>query len=293
LINEHAAHLDTIAPVMLMPQVHNLLRQEQQLMQDGGSITTDLAAVACNTAIIAGWLSYNIHNRGDANSMWSYALDLAKESQRNQLHSYVLGIRSYLYSSVPRRGEAWGDASLPIELLDEAVKIDRGGASPALRAFLHARRAEEHAALNNRAGAFRDLHAAHTAIARQVPSGRRDDVPILTAWHEARLARYHGSTALLLGDYDEATQILRATLNRLGSFLPQRAMAMTDLATIYIKRQNPEPEAAASLLSEALDISEQGGLIEATMRVAEARRYLTRWHDEPFVRHLDEQLRLT
>ena len=117
-------------------------------------------------------------------------------------------------------------------------------------------------------------------------------MPILTEWKDARLARYHGSMAQLLDDYSEAGRILRTTLDHLNpTFLPQRAMAMIDLATIYPRQPHPEPERATSLLGDALQISEQTGLIEATMRVADARRYLIPWHGEPFVTRLDEQLR--
>lgn len=94
-------------------------------------------------------------------------------------------------------------------------------------------------------------------------------------------------------DYPTALRILRATLDDLEpAFLPQRAMAMTDLATIYARQEHPEPEQSASLLSAALQISEETGLIETTMRIAEARKYLSPWREQPSVRHLDDQLRV-
>lgn len=285
-----ARELDTVAPVTLMPQAYSLLRQARRHLERDRQ--ADILVAACNTAIIAGWLSYNIHNRGDARAMWSYAYDLAEQSGSGQLRAYVLGCRSYLFSGVPRRGETWHDASVPISLLEDAIQAAVGTASPSLRAWLYARRAEEHAVVGTRDKALHDLTAAFGALGRRLPSLSANDVPILTSWTDARLARYHGSMAQLLGDYAEAARILRTTLDQLdGTFLPQRAMAMTDLATIYARQDQSEPEKAASLLSEALQISEQTGLTEASMRVAEARRYLSPWHDEPFVRRLDEQLR--
>lgn len=289
-VSGFASQLDTVAPVALMPQVLSLLRQAQRHLERDRK--TDVLAAACNTAIIAGWLSYNIHNRGDATAMWSYADQLAKESGSGQLRAYVLGCKSYLFSGVPRRGETWHDASLPTALLDEAIAFAAGTASPSLRAWLYARRAEENAVSGRGTEARRDLNSAYAALGTRAPSLSAEDVPILTEWRDARLARYHGSMAQLLGDYIQAGQILRATLDHLDpNFIPQRVMAMTDLATIYARQDHSEPERAASLLSEALQISEQTGLIEATMRVAEARKYLSPWHDELFVRRLDDQLR--
>lgn len=290
-VSSLADQLDTVAPVNLMPQVHSLLGHARRHLERDRR--ADILAAACNTAIIAGWLSYNVHNRGDAKAMWSYANDLANESGSGQLRAYVLGCRSYLYSGVPRRGETWHDASIPISHLDEAITIAAGTTSPSLRAWLYARRSEEHAVTDNRPAALHDLHAAYAALGKRIPTGPTNDVPILSAWADARLARYHGSMAQLLHDYATALRILRATLDDLEpAFLPQRAMAMTDLATIYARQEHPEPEQSASLLSAALQISEETGLIETTMRIAEARKYLSPWRDQPFVRHLDEQLRV-
>lgn len=287
----YASELDTVAPVALMPQVYNLLRYEQKLARVG--MNSQIAAAACNTAIVAGWLSYNVHNRGDANAFWSYASDLAKQASSGQLQAYVLGIRSCLYSAVPKRGETWQDATLPITLLDHAISLSKGVPSPPLRAWLFARRAEEHAASGNHSGALRDISTAYSLLGRQLPSGRSNDIPILDAWRDARLARYHGSTMQLLGNYGEAEQTLRVTLDTLDpSFTPQRAMAMTDLATVYTQAKQPQPDMAASLLAQALELAQQSGLIEATMRVAAARHHLNPWRTEPFVRYLDDQLRL-
>jgi hypothetical protein len=242
---------------------------------------------------VAGWLSYNVHNRGDANALWLYADDLAKQSGSFQLQAYVLGIRSCLYSAVPKRGEAWQDASLPIALLDYAITLSKGVPSPPLKAWLFARRAEEHAVSGNHSAALSDISSAYSLLGRHLPAGRSNDAPILDAWRDARLARYHGSTMQLLGTYREAEQTLRATLDSLDpSFTPQRAMAMTDLATVYTQAKQPQPDLAVSLLLQALNLAQQAGLIEATMRVAAARRHLNPWRTEPFVRRLDDQLRL-
>lgn len=291
IVAQYATQLDTVSPISLMPHVHTLMRQEDRLRKaDHGS---RLAAAACNTAILAGWLSYNLHNHGDAKVFWKKASDLAEESGSGQLRAYVLGIRSCLYSGVPRRGEAPYDASVAIEQLDEAIKIGKGTSSASLRSWLYARRAEERAVSGHRSGASQDISTAYALLGRHLPAGAANDVPILESWREARIGRYHGSTEQLLGNNVEAIRILRRTLGSLdAAFIPQRAMALTDLAAIYARKEDPEPKLAASLMSQALDIAEQGGVSEASMRVMEARRHLAPWRDEPFVRQLDEQLRV-
>lgn len=288
---DYANQLDTVSPTNLMPLVHQLLAKETELRDHG--LTRRLAEVTANTAIIAGWLSYNIHNRGDALTFWTRAKELAEDADSAQLRAYALGCLSSLFSGVPKRGEAWQDTSLPISMLDQAIAIGSRTASPSLRAWLFSRRAEEYAAIGNRTLSYQDINRAYSALSRRVPAGPDTQVPILLPWREARLTRYHGSAAQLLNDHRDAVQVLTDTLNRLDhSFLPQRAMATTDLATVLAKKPNPEPERAAALLRDAIELAELGGLTEARMRVMDARRYLQQWRDETFVQALDERLRM-
>ena len=86
--------------------------------------------------------------------------------------------------------------------------------------------------------------------------------------------------------------ILIDTLDTLpASYLPQRAMAMTDLATAYARLPQPEVEHACELLGQAHAIAAPAGLGEATRRVMEARHHLQQWAASPSVQRLDERLR--
>jgi len=175
-------------------------------------------------------------------------------------------------------------------LLEQAITLAKTGSSHALRAWLYARRAEEHAVVGDRRAAYSDIERAYRVMGRQLQG--LDDFPILPTWRDARLSRYHGSAAQLVHDHRQAVTILIGTLDTMPiSYLPQRAMALTDLATAYAHLPQPEVEHACDLLVEAHAIAAPAGLGEATRRVMEARHHLQQWADSPAVQRLDEQLR--
>src|SRR5207253_3237223 len=136
----------------LMPQVFSLLHQEQELLKQGAA--PRLLEAASRTAITAGWLSYNVNNRGDAEAYWTYAETLARDLGSNELLAYALGVRSSVYSTVPKRAGYPADVAATRSLLEEAISIAKVGAGPALRAWLYSRRAEEHAVLGDRRAAY-------------------------------------------------------------------------------------------------------------------------------------------
>jgi hypothetical protein len=144
--------------------------------------------------------------------------------------------------------------------------------------------------VGSKQAAYSDVERAYKVVGRYHLVS--DDFPILPTWRDARLTRYHGSVAQLVQDYKQAISILTETLDALNpAYLPQRAMALTDLATAYAYLPQPEVEFASQLLGQAHAIAAPAGLGEATRRVMEARHQLQQWADSPSVRRLDEQLR--
>jgi tetratricopeptide (TPR) repeat protein len=284
-----ADQLDMVSPTSLMPPVFGLLEQEKVLLAERAA--PRLLEVTIRTAIVAGWLSYNVNNRGDAEAFWTFAVDRARELHSDQLMAYALGVRSNVFSAVPKRSGSPLDAALSIGQLEQAISLAKKGAPPALRAWLYSRRGEEYAVAGDRRGAYADVDRAHKVLGRHHEA--TDDFPILRTWRDARLSRYQGSVAELLGDHREAIAILANTLEQLlPSYLPQRAMALSDLATAYARLPRPEVEHSAGLLGQSHQIATRGGLGEANRRVMEARRHLQPWADAPAVKQLDEQLRL-
>ena len=177
--------------------------------------------------------------------------------------AYALGVRSSVYGAVPKRAGSPLDAAASMSLLGQAISLARAGSSLALRAWLYARRAEEHAVVGDRRAAYSDVERAYRVMGRHREGG--DDFPILPAWKDARLARYQGSAAHLVNDHRQAVTILTSTLDTLHpSYLPQRAMALTDLATAYAHLPQPEVEHSCDLLGQAHAIAAPAGLGEAT-----------------------------
>ncbi len=281
--------LDTVAPASLMPQVFGLLEQERELL--GERPAPRLLEATIRTAIVAGWLSYNINNRADAGACWTYAEGLARELGSDQMLAWSLGAKSTAYSTVPRRAGSPLDSAASMALLEQAVSLAETGSDLNLRAWLYARRAEEHAVVGERRAAYSDIERASTMLGRYCEGG--DDFPIMPGWRDARLARYHGSAAQLVHDYPLAVTILTGTLAALHpSYLPQRAMALTDLGTAYAHLPQPEVEHACDLLGQAHAIAAPAGLGEAGRRVMRARHHLQQWAGDPCVQRLDEQLAL-
>jgi transcriptional regulator with XRE-family HTH domain len=283
-----AQQVDMVAPASLMPQVVGLLQQERELVKERPA--PRLLEATVRTAITAGWLSYNVNNRGDAGAYWSYAESTARDLGSDLMLAYALGVRSSVYSAVPKRAGSPLDAGASMALLEQAISLAKTSSSLALRAWLYARRAEEHAVVGDRRAAYSDIERAYRVMGRQRVGV--DDFPILPAWRDARLTRYHGSAAQLVHDHRQAVTILTGTLDALpAAYLPQRAMAMTDLATAYAHLLQPEVEHACDLLGQAHAIAAPAGLGEATRRVMEARHHLQQWADSPPVQRLDERLR--
>src|SRR5215472_10291613 len=77
-----AQQLDMVAPASLMPQVVGLLQQERELLTERPA--PRLLEATVRTAITAGWLSYNVNNRGDAGAYWSYAESTARDLGSDQ-----------------------------------------------------------------------------------------------------------------------------------------------------------------------------------------------------------------
>jgi hypothetical protein len=63
---------------------------------------------------------------------------------------------------------------------------------------------------------------------------------------------------------------------------------LVDLAMAYGKEK--EVERACGLLAESLNICSEDGLVVQVQRVIGVRKHLSRWHDAPAVRDLDERL---
>jgi len=105
----------------------------------------------------------------------------------------------------------------------------------------------------------------------------------------ARISAYEGTCCLRAGLLDEAERAFADVLDRLKTGLDgQRVFALADLATVHIRRR--DPEGACARLHEAVDLIEPIGGDIPLQRIHRARRELAPWASIPAVRDLDEKL---
>jgi transcriptional regulator with XRE-family HTH domain len=287
--DDYARRMHTEAPRDLLPQVErhltyvrSLLRSSQPSVEGGR-----LHLVAGTLAAVAGKLSFGLGNAGDAHAHYVAAEGHATEAGEGPLRAYVLGLRRQLYSDLWRGWQGTG-SSRPLELLDEAHAAAGAGSSPWLRMWLLASRAEEHANLGDTRAAQRDLEDADHLLGTATSA----DHGFFAHWHDspvARLAAFRGNCAQMLGRTAEATTTMEDALVALDpSLVSIRSSELVDLAMAYGKEK--EVERACGLLAESLNMCSEDGLVVQVQRVIGVRKHLSRWHDAPAVRDLDERL---
>jgi tetratricopeptide (TPR) repeat protein len=190
---------------------------------------------------------------------------------------------SSLYSGVPRGGVG-GDTQQALAALQGAGSLVSRRATPLVRTWLHARRAEEHAAAGDARASDRDLALAYEAFNE---ADHPDDD--LLGWSEARLAGYEGNCALSLGRWRDAVSILeRALANTAARATSNRAAVLGDLAAASARQG--EVDRACALLAEHIDTVRSGHLPVRRQRVMSVRRHLEPWRSDTAVRRLDELL---
>jgi tetratricopeptide (TPR) repeat protein len=175
-----------------------------------------------------------------------------------------------------------------VTLLDRASRRAGPTSSPYLRAYVWARRAEEHAASGRAKRAFEDIDRAQ----RAVQEAREPDDGFFSDWAPGRLAGYRGNCAVLLGRPAEAATILEAALAATpDNLIPQRAGVLADLGAAYAHPKLRHLDQSCAFLSQSLHTAHRGAAMERVQRVVGIReRYLQAWRREPAVRRLDEQL---
>jgi tetratricopeptide (TPR) repeat protein len=185
-----------------------------------------------------------------------------------------------MYSNI---GES-GTSTLAVALLDHAETVAGPSVSPYQRAWMLAHRAEEHAALRDRAASERDQEAAALALAGAQSRGEG----FFANWSERRLEGYRGCCAVELGDWTTAVDILERTAARTNpAMLSQRSAVLIDLAAASVGQG--EIDQGCELLMTALEIASQAGLAEIARRIGVQWREL-RKVDTPAVHRLADQL---
>lgn len=107
----------------------------------------------------------------------------------------------------------------------------------------------------------------------------------------ARISAYEGTCLLRHGQLLQAEAALKQSLAGIPEAIEgQVSFLLADLATVYIRQANPDPEQAAALLTRGAEIVNRTGSAIPTKRINKARHELRPWSAEPFVLELDEVL---
>jgi hypothetical protein len=196
----------TASPISVFPAVqgHLLALRGMLTSHESGELGGRLRRIVSEAATLAGWLAFRLENRGDAHALWAFAAALAEEAGDGPLRAYALIARTNLYSATWRDGRH-GDPDTAIALLDLAAFAAGWGSSPLMRAWLYARRAEEHAVRGDAFACNKDLDRAERALSH----ASTPDDGFLRSWDAVQLAGYRGSCAQLLGQSKEAAAFSR------------------------------------------------------------------------------------
>jgi transcriptional regulator with XRE-family HTH domain len=278
------------APADLLPAVTGHLACLQRLLEvsQPASAGRRLRVIAGESAALAGWLAYLLDRNQTAVTHYAMAESLASEAGDGRLRAHVLTLRSWLYSSISRR--APGESPLTaITLLDEAFQCAGPHAPPVLRAWMLARRAQQHAAHGNGRAADRDLDTICSVLGRYASPPTEG---FLTHWRpEARVTSSRGKCAMFLGRTG-AVGILEEAWKRTDRRLTaQRSAIENDIAAACLSRRDPDIERACAMLSSSLTLASQVGAASCVQHARDVRRLLDPWRAAPAVRALDEQLR--
>jgi ATP/maltotriose-dependent transcriptional regulator MalT len=249
------------------------------------SVQRRLLMVASETAVIGGYLSYHLHNYGDAEGYYALADQLATEAGDGSLRAMGLVARSALCSQVPHGGSG-GDPQLALALLSQAEEVAGPHASPLLLTWLHSRRVEDFASCGEESASDRSFDLANRTFA--TVRGRDDG--FYYNWTDRRLTGYRASAAVLLGRSQEAAATVEAPLRVTTSRMPsERSFLLIILAAA--DADQGDVERGCRLLMEALHLAKDAGLYERVRRIKGTRRqHFTAWATSDAVRELDAKL---
>jgi hypothetical protein len=248
------------------------------------SVAERARTMAAQTAILAGWVSFNLQDVGQALMYWTVAHDMAGEVGDLSLQAHALGSRSRLYSPI-HSSTAGADPYTALAFLDRAVRLAHGGASAAMRSWLHANRAQQFAATNQATESQRDLEES----ARLASLGQLGDDDVLAGWDEVRVDAYRGICAMQLRQPAEVIAVTESVLARTDPGRVQRCLQQSDLAAAYALLG--EVDRATSLLHEALTVANRAQFVEGVNRAIGVRRHYLRDHSRTrSVRELDDRI---
>jgi len=267
----------------LMDRVRTHLSGLSQLLETSsrGPVRRDLAVTAGETAALAGWLAFDMHDTPSARAYYRVAVEAAREADDTALWACVLGYESYAHTMSGRPDQACA-------LLEQAQRRTGGDSDAGMtRAWLAAREAEEQAARGDTPAALRALERAHSAFDRGAPDSER----VWTQFFDrGRLDGLTLTTFTRLRRRAEARDAAERGLREAGpAATKKRSLLLGDVAEIHL--QNGEVDEACRLAADALAIVAQTDFSMGLAKVKRLRGRMRPWEGRQSVRDLDEQMR--
>ncbi|MGC4815709.1 helix-turn-helix domain-containing protein [Micromonospora sp. DT228] len=248
-------------------------------------IRADVGAMLGEASVVASRLWSAQGNRALAIAHCAYARQLGDRLGDRRISATARIFESNLQAATLI--EADGDVMIGLRLLDEADQASTD-LSPAARARIAAEQAQAYAALRLPREVSAALKRAEAAVNGLSPA---DCVGLYSDWSNARLHVYAGTCHLLLGQADQAVEVLESavrTLEHDPENVNVALAAAVDLASAYAEAG--ELERSCALLGDTYNRLRAGGNHRGIARAQRARERLVRWRDEPIVLELEEQM---
>ncbi|HSV65620.1 MAG TPA: helix-turn-helix transcriptional regulator [Mycobacteriales bacterium] len=226
---------------------------------------------------IAGNLWLDVDRADQAVTFFELGRLAGSEAEDGDLTAWVLATHSIAPFFAGRPAEA-------AELLDEANELARRSCGSRRRAWIASLRARAYGAAGNRAVALSCLDSAREAIATATEPPHGTDF-----FDGPRLDGIAGSTFLLLHATEQARQLLTQALDRRSATDAKgRALITLDLAAARVV--DAEPEEAARLAGQALDLARGAVVRPIVARALAVRAGMQPWEGTTAVARLDAQL---
>jgi transcriptional regulator with XRE-family HTH domain len=209
-----------------------------------------------DVAQLAAWLAIDSQDYAAGRQYCALSLSCAEEGEDPNLHSYILGVMSYIHLHAGRGSEA-------LRLLEAALRIadnPKFGVDPAVRSWLYEAMGEAYACVGNRAAGAEALARAEQLF----DTVTTDTVPRWLGFFnaEAHVVRLKGRCLVRLGDGAAAISILETACKLLPEhYVRERSGTLIDLAAAHLLEVNShnnatEPEAAASIAERAFQLAQ-------------------------------------
>lgn len=275
-------------PTANVPRLHAILgphvsRMAERLhAQMPESVRLRLTALTGETAVLAGWSAMCSGQHTFAREHFALAERTAAAMDDPALRALALEGRSNLLSQAVADGT--GGSRPALDALTEAVEMMPRVMPGVARQWVLARYAQELAASGD-PGYKRRLEAAHQTDLDVEAGGiySRD------FWYSDELADIEAFALTVTGQPAQAQQVLNAELATVPSNLPRRrAKLLAHVASAHVAAG--EPEQAARVAFEALDLVEGTGSTRTIQRGRNLYGRMALWSGVPAVRELGERL---